>query len=295
MTSPSSRSSEGGSAVARARARPEGVPGPSKPDAVSAGPSANPAVPRFSVLGAKVHAVQIPDVISQMRDWIARGEAGHYVAVTSMHGVMEARHESKFRRVLADADLVVPDGMPLIWIGRLRGYVLHRRVYGPELMLRFCEQTSRTACRHFFYGGKPGVAEQLAESLAKSCPGMEIAGTYSPPFRSLAPEEDADIVDQINRAAPDVLWIGLGTPKQELWMREHRDLLRVPVMIGVGAAFDFLSSRKKQAPVWMRDHGLEWLFRLFQEPHRLWRRYLINGAEFIFLVVLKLLGLRRFD
>jgi len=284
-----------GAAVARTRAHVTEVPVAPSPVAATLSAPELLTDRRFSVLGVSVDAVQIPDVISQMRDWVERRETGHYIAVTGMHGVMEAQHDARFRRVLADAGLVVPDGMPLVWIGRLRGQALRRRVYGPELLLRFCEDTSRTHCRHFFYGGEEGLAKQLAESLAQSCPGMKIVGTYSPPFRSLTPEEDVEVTEQINRAAPDVLWVGLSTPKQELWMSEHRDVLRVPVMVGVGAAFDFLSARKKQAPLWMREHGLEWLFRLSREPRRLWRRYLINGPEFAFLVVLELLGLRRFD
>jgi N-acetylglucosaminyldiphosphoundecaprenol N-acetyl-beta-D-mannosaminyltransferase len=190
---------------------------------------------------------------------------------------------------------VVPDGMPVVWIGRFRGYHLPRRVYGPELMLRFCQETASVGYRHYLLGGAPGVPEQLAQSLEKSCPGMVIAGMYSPPFRPATVKEDAAIVEDINRAAPDVLWVGLGTPKQELWMHQHRDQLRVPVILGVGAAFDFLSFRKRQAPVWMRERGLEWMFRLLQEPLRLWKRYLVYGSEFVFLVALELLGLRRFE
>ena len=253
------------------------------------------ATKTFSVLGVPVNAVQIPEVIARMTEWIGRRNDGHYIAVTGMHGVIEARHDANFKRVLADADLVVPDGMPLVWISRLRGEALRRRVYGPELMLTFCKETAAAGCRHFLYGGEPGVPEQLARFLEKSCVGIRIVGTYSPPFRSATPEEDVVTMAMINRAAPDVLWVGLSTPKQETWMHQHRSELRVPVMVGVGAAFDFLSSRKKQAPAWMRENGLEWLFRLLQEPRRLWKRYLVNGSEFAFLAALDLLGLRRFD
>lgn len=243
----------------------------------------------FSVLGVRVDALQIPEVICRMREWIARRDACHYIAVTGMHGITEAQHHPDFKRVLADADLVVPDGMPLVWIGRLRGKSLRRRVYGPELMLSFCREAAPTGCRHFLYGGEAGVAEQVAQFL-EIC----IAGTYSPPFRPTTPEEDEAIIERINRAAPDVLWVGLSTPKQETWMHQHRNALRVPVMAGVGAAFDFLALRKRQAPVWMREHGLEWLFRLLQEPQRLWKRYLVNGSRFVFLAALELLGLRDF-
>jgi N-acetylglucosaminyldiphosphoundecaprenol N-acetyl-beta-D-mannosaminyltransferase len=249
----------------------------------------------FFVLGVKVHAVQIQEVIEQMRAWIAQRDACRYVAVTGMHGIMEAQHDAGFKNALVDANLVVPDGMPLIYIGRLRGHVLRRRVYGPELMLSFCRSRAASGYRHFLYGGEPGVPEQLAKFLQQSCPGICIAGVYSPPFRPVTQAEDAAIIEMIDQAAPDILWVGLGTPKQEMWIREHRDLIRVPVLVGVGAAFDFLSARKQQAPMWMREHGLEWLFRLLQEPRRLWKRYLVNGSQFIILNLLDLLGLRHFE
>jgi N-acetylglucosaminyldiphosphoundecaprenol N-acetyl-beta-D-mannosaminyltransferase len=248
----------------------------------------------FSVLGIAFNAMQIPDVIFQMRQWIARRAACRCIAVTGMHGITEAMHKTEFRQALADAHLVVADGMPVVWIGRFRGHNLPRRVYGPELMIRFCEETAPAGYRHYLLGGAPGVPEQLGRSLEKSCPGISIVGTHSPPFRRITPEEDAEIIESINRAAPDVLWVGLGTPKQEIWMHQHRDKLRVPVMVGVGAAFDFLSYRKRQAPEWMRERGLEWFFRLLQEPVRLWRRYLVGGSEFVFLAGLELLRLRRF-
>jgi N-acetylglucosaminyldiphosphoundecaprenol N-acetyl-beta-D-mannosaminyltransferase len=250
---------------------------------------------RFSVLGVAFNALQIPDVILQMRHWIARREACRYIAVTGMHGITEARHKMEFRQALADADLVVADGTPVVWIARFRGHHLRRRVYGPELMLRFCQEAVSAGCRHYLLGGASGVPEELAQSLEKSCPGIIIVGAHSPSFRPSTEEEDASVIENINLAAADVLWVGLGTPKQETWMREHRDKLRVPVMIGVGAAFDFLSHRKRQAPVWMQERGLEWLFRLLQEPQRLWKRYLVGGFEFVVLVALELLGLRRFE
>jgi len=249
----------------------------------------------FSVLGVAIDALQIPDVILRIRRWIARRGACRYIAVTGMHGIIEARHKAEFREALTDAELVVADGMPLVWIGRLRGHHMPRRVYGPELMLRFCEETASAGCRHYLLGGAPGVVDQLRVSLETSCPDITIVGTQSPAFRTSTPEEDAAMVENINRAAPDIVWVGLGTPKQEMWMYEHRDKLRVPVMIGVGAAFDFLSCRKRQAPMWMRERGFEWLFRLLQEPRRLWKRYLIGGCEFVFLETMELLRLRHFE
>jgi N-acetylglucosaminyldiphosphoundecaprenol N-acetyl-beta-D-mannosaminyltransferase len=240
----------------------------------------------YRALGVRVDAVQIPDVVVRMEEWIARRDGCHFIAVTGMHGVMEAQHDPGFKAVLNAADLVVPDGMPLVWLSRVHGHALRRRVYGPELMLAFCEQTSANAYRHFFYGGKPGVAEKLAKMLARHFPGICVAGTYSPPFRPLTAEEDEEVVALINAAAADVVWVGLSTPKQERWMSEHRNCLRAPVLVGVGAAFDIHSGVVRQAPRWMRENGLEWLFRLLQEPRRLWWRYLGYGSEFVFSVLL---------
>ncbi len=247
----------------------------------------------FKVLGVRVDAVQIPDVVAQMERWIQARSRGHYIAVTGMHGVMEAQDDPVFRKILDTADLVVPDGMPLVWLARKKRHPLRRRVYGPELMATFCEQTARKGYRHFFYGGQPGVPEQLAEIFSKRFQGLVVAGTYSPPFRALMPEEVERIVDTILQAAPDVLWVGMSTPKQEQWMHEYRARINVPVMVGVGAAFDFHTGKSKQAPVWMREHGLEWLFRLSREPRRLWRRYIIHGSRFVSKVSLELLGLKR--
>ena len=245
------------------------------------------------ILGVRVDAVQIPEVVERMERWIGERNGCHWTAVTGMHGVTQAQRDPAFRETLNAADLVVPDGMPLVWLSRLRGHRLKRRVYGPELMLAFCEQTARKGYRHFFYGGAPGVPEHLAKRLQVRFPGLQVVGTYSPPFRPLRAEEDEQIVAIIKTADPDVLWVGLSTPKQELWMHEHRDRLNVPVIVGVGAAFDINSGRIRQAPRWMREHGLEWLFRLIQEPRRLWRRYLLRGSQFLFYVTLELLGLKK--
>jgi N-acetylglucosaminyldiphosphoundecaprenol N-acetyl-beta-D-mannosaminyltransferase len=251
--------------------------------------------PRFPVLGVLVDGVQIPEVVQQVESWVQRRENCHFIAVTGMHGVMEAQHDAEFRMVLNSADLVVPDGMPLVWIGRLRGHQLARRVYGPELMLSVCESAATRGMRHFFFGGAPEVPEKLAQLLRKRFPGLNVVGAYSPPFGAVTRQEDQEIIAGINAAAPDVLWVGLSTPKQEKWMHAHRDRLSVPVLIGVGAAFDINSGMKRQAPVWLQERGLEWAFRLIQEPRRLWRRYILYGSQFIFYVGLELLRLRKSD
>ncbi|MFB3922526.1 MAG: WecB/TagA/CpsF family glycosyltransferase [Terriglobia bacterium] len=248
--------------------------------------------PSFKVLGVRVDAVQIPDVIAQMEHWIAERERSHFIAVTGMHGVTEAHHRSSFRAVLEEADLVVADGMPLVWLGRWHGFPMRRRVYGPDLMAAFCALTANRY-RHFFYGGVPGLAEQLGGKLAEQC-GIQVAGSYSPPFRALTGEEALELSGLINATAADVVWVGLSTPKQEYWMWRFRPLLNVPVLVGVGAAYDFLSGRVKQAPRYVRDHGFEWLYRLLTEPRRLWRRYLINGPEFALKAALEAAGVKKF-
>jgi N-acetylglucosaminyldiphosphoundecaprenol N-acetyl-beta-D-mannosaminyltransferase len=251
--------------------------------------------PSYRVLGVRVDAVQIPGVIVRMEQWIAARDRCRFIAVTDMHSIMEARHAASFRNVLRAADLVVPDGFPLIWLGRRRGFVLKRRVYGPELMERFCENTAAKGYRHFFFGGAPGVAEDLASRFSARFPGLSVAGVHCPPFRTLTSEKDAEAVSAINSARADILWVGLGAPKQEQWMFDHRERLNVPLLVGVGAAFDFHTGRVAQAPAWMGEHGFEWLFRLSREPRRLWRRYLVHGSEFAALVLLESLGLRKFS
>jgi N-acetylglucosaminyldiphosphoundecaprenol N-acetyl-beta-D-mannosaminyltransferase len=236
----------------------------------------------FDVLGVRVAAVQIPDVVRRFQGWIATRDQSRYVAVTGMHGIVQAQTDRRFKHVLDEADLVVPDGMPLVWLGRSAGHHLPRRVYGPELMETFLRDT-RGEYRHFFYGGVSGVPERLARILFERH-GVNVVGTLSPPFRPLAPEEDEDVIRRINRSGADVLWVGLSTPKQEYWMHEHASRLEVPVAVGVGAAFDFLSGTKRSAPAWMRERGLEWLFRLINEPNRLWRRYLVGGSLFTYWI-----------
>src|SRR5271170_6666219 len=220
--------------------------------------------PEFRVLGVRVDAIQLPGAVAQIRRWIENRDCGKYVAVTGMHGVAESRQDPRFREILNQAALVVPDGMPLVWLGRWHGHSLRRRVTGSELMLAFCCETG-SGPRHFFYGGAPGVAEDLARQLHEKF-NITVAGTFTPPFRPLNQTEEMNLAVQVEAAAPDVLWVGLSTPTQERWMYDHRENLRVPVMLGVGAAFDMNSGRLKRAPEWMRDSGLEWFYRLLREP-----------------------------
>jgi len=233
--------------------------------------------------------------VSRIEEWITLGVRGKYICVTNVHSVIEARNRPSFKAVLDSADLCVPDGMPLVWLGRLSGHVLKRRVYGPDLMLEFFRSTSMKGYKHFFYGGAAETLEKLVKELRKLFPSIEIVGSYSPPFRILSPQEDGSVVEMINKAAPDVLWVGLGCPKQESWMNEHRDRLNARVLLGVGQAFAIHARQAVQAPFWLREHGFEWLFRLLVEPRRLWKRYLVYNSQFLCLLFLEVFKLKRFE
>ncbi len=230
-----------------------------------------------------MNAVQIPDIITVIENWIRDRTATNYVAVTGMHGVAESRKDPHFRDVLDAAGLVIPDGMPLVWLGQLQGHSeVKRRTPGAEVMEAFFKATG-SKYSHFFYGGVPGIADLLAKAEQERH-GIRVAGTYCPPFRPLTEAEELEVASLVNATKPDILWVGLSTPKQEKWMYAHRDKFPVPVMLGVGAAFDMNTGRLKRAPLWMQNSGLEWLFRLVIEPRRLWRRYLIEGSRFAWAV-----------
>jgi N-acetylglucosaminyldiphosphoundecaprenol N-acetyl-beta-D-mannosaminyltransferase len=239
-----------------------------------------------TIIQGPVDAITCDDVIQKVMLWIAeRPRPATYIVQTNVYSLVNAQGGSPYRNVLSAADLSLPDGMPLVWILRHRGHKNLERVYGPDLMLRLCEQAAKRGWRCFFYGGKPGVPELLKEKLVARFPGLNIVGTYSPPFRELTAEEEAQVCAMINAAKPDIVWVGLGAPKQDIWMYQHRGGLDVAVMHGVGAAFDFLTGRVRQAPRWMMNAGLEWLFRLLREPRRLWKRYTIVNLKFIYYVL----------
>jgi len=249
---------------------------------------------RVNILGVGVSAITLSRAVSILEEWIA-GSTPHYVCVTGVHGVMESQRDRDLRRIHNEAGLVTPDGMPLVWISRLKGHSQVERVYGPDLMLAFCEASERKGYRHFLYGGGERVAERLTLRLKERFPGLAIVGTFSPPFRALEPAEDDEVVQRINEVRPDIIWVGLSTPKQERWMRAHVGRTTAPVLVGVGAAFDFHAGLKRQAPRWMQRAGLEWAFRLVHEPRRLWRRYLYNNPRFVLLILQQMLGLRRYS
>ena len=251
-------------------------------------------IPEVNILGVGINAIDVDQALTQISDWIERQER-RYVSVCNVHTVMECQKDPEMRRAVNGAGLATPDGMPLVWLGGRKSGQDVRRVYGPDLMLALCALSIRKGYSHYFYGGADGVHERLAEYLSSRFPGLKVAGGYAPPFRTLTPQEDAEVVARINEANPDIVWVGLGTPKQDLWMASHRDRLNAPVLIAVGAAFDFHTGRKPQAPLWMQRSGLEWLFRLLQEPRRLWYRYLIYNPLFVLLVLAQAVGLRRYS
>jgi N-acetylglucosaminyldiphosphoundecaprenol N-acetyl-beta-D-mannosaminyltransferase len=261
----------------------------------SDGPAAGTrALPTANILGVGVSAVNMAMALRILEDWIERREP-HYVCVTGVHGVMESQKDAELRRIHNRAGLVTPDGMPLVWLSRALGYPYVERVYGPDLLLAFCRLAEEARYRIFFYGGHEAVPELLAARLLQKYPGLQVAGRYSPPFRELSGEEEEEIYRMINAAGPDVVFVGLSTPKQERWMARARASLEAPVLIGVGAAFDFHSGTKKQAPQWMRRSGLEWFYRLLQEPRRLGRRYLVNNPLFVLSVIRQLAGLKSYS
>lgn len=249
---------------------------------------------RVNVLGVGVSAIDMEAALRTIEGWIDRGES-HYVTITGVHGVMESQRDEELRWIHNRAGMVTPDGMPLVWVSRLAGQRQVRRVYGPELMLAVCEKSLEKGYRHYLYGGAEGVPERLAERLQARFPELQIVGTLAPPFRALTPEEDIEVVERINAAAPDIVWVGLSTPKQERWMAAHLGRLKAPVMVGVGAAFDFHAGLKRQAPRWVQHSGLEWMFRLGTEPRRLWKRYLRNNPLFVYSILLQAVGIRRYD
>ncbi len=239
---------------------------------------------KCDILGVLVNPVNINDAVAAISDSILN-KRRMYVCVTGVHGIMESQYRSAIKDIHNKAGMVTPDGMPLVWLSRIRGFKNVGRVYGPDLMLAVCKYSLGKGFRHFFYGGTPEIVNKLVNNLRCFFPGIIVAGSYCPPFRSLTEEEECEVISVINNARSDIVWIGLSTPKQEIWMSRYSEKLNPTVLIGVGAAFDFHAGLKKQAPAWMQRSGLEWFFRLSSEPKRLWKRYLVNNVFFICLLI----------
>ena len=245
---------------------------------------------RGNILGVGISAVNMTIAVDTIEQWLARREQNYVIAVPA-HCIIDCQHDPALRRVYNQAGMVTPDGMPVAWILRMMGFRHVDRVYGPDLMLAMCERSLERGYKHYLYGGwPPAVTTRLAAKLRERFPGLRIVGEHAPPFRPLTPEEDAAEIEKINAADPDIVWCGLGAKKEEYWTSRHMGKLKATVLIGVGAAFDFHSGTKKQAPRWMMRAGLEWFFRLLTEPRRLWRRYLLGNPEFLALVLRQALG-----
>ena len=247
-----------------------------------------------NVLGVGISVLNLRTALAAIAAAVRERRKG-YICVTGVHGVMEAQEDATLRRILNQAFLCTPDGMPMVWMGWLRGHRGMSRVYGPDLMLEVCAWSEKSGCRHFFFGGAPDVAEQLRDHLTKQFPNLQVVGCYTPPFRPLNAEEEKQLQEMVHAAQPDILWVGLSTPKQEKFMAEFLPRLDVTLMVGVGAAFDFHSGRVKQAPRWMQRTGLEWFFRLCCEPKRLWKRYLQNNPAFAWKIFWQFTGLKKYE
>ena len=241
--------------------------------------------PKVSILGVAVNAMAYEPAIERMLAAI-RDRERLRVHFCTVHMIIEATRDETLTTRLNAADIVAPDGMPLVWVGRLRGHEIER-VCGPDAMPALLDRGRAIGARHFFYGGAPGVADELAGRMARRFPGLEVVGTYCPPFRALTVEEDAAAVRMIEELGADCVWVGLGSPKQEHWLAEHRDRLSAPLLLAVGAAFDFHSGTKRRAPRLMQRTGTEWLFRLASEPRRLLGRYVKTNARFVWLLALE--------
>jgi len=238
----------------------------------------------FDILGVKISAVNLSSAAQQIEEWIA-AKNKTYVCVAPVSTVMDCQDDADYLRIVNNAGMVTPDGMPVVWLGRRKLGTIVERTYGPDLMTLLCRLSEDKGYKHFFYGGSAEASRLLVENLQKRFPKLRIVGQYAPSFLAPKQKEKPDVIAQINAAQADVLWIGLGSPKQDYWMAMHRAELNVPVIVGAGAAFDFLAGTKPQAPRWMQRSGLEWVFRLCCEPRRLWKRYLLGNTRFVYLLL----------
>ena len=249
---------------------------------------------RVNVLGVGISVVNMTIALNEIQGWIKNGTR-KYVCIRDSHGLILCQNDNLLRRIHNSADMVTPDGMPLVWLLKIAGFGYAGRVYGPDLMGSLLKLSCEYKYKHFFYGSTDEVLNRLRQSIERRLPGAAIVGSFAPPFRKLEPDETERVVRVINESGANIVWVGLGTPKQELWMAEQRGSLRAEVLIGVGAAFDFYSGVKPQAPKLIQRSGFEWLYRLATEPRRLWRRYLKTVPLFMALIICQKLGLKSYS
>ncbi|MAS33854.1 MAG: glycosyltransferase [Anaerolineaceae bacterium] len=240
---------------------------------------------RISILDVPVDAQRFDAAITCLARWATEPQP-RYVVTCAVYTLMQGRQNPAIQKAIEQADMITADGMPLVWLQRRLGYPPAERVYGPDIMTELCRATANGSASHYFYGGRGDIAERVATKWQHEFPGLHIAGTEAPPDNLLmdAPPDPA-VVQRLNESGADIIWVGLGSPKQDLWMARYRPVLNASLLIGVGAAFDFFSGRVSQAPRWIQHSGFEWLFRLTQEPTRLWRRYLVYNPWFMWLVL----------
>ncbi len=247
---------------------------------------------RIDILGVRVNLETYDSAIDKVEEHINRKCGTEYIILMSANNLVNAKQDSFFKNICNKSFLSLPDGMFLVWAARLKGVEIKTNTRGTDFFYKLCERTLSKEYKHFFYGGRPGIADELKDVFKKKFPGIQIVGTYCPPFRKLTEEEDEKICKMISDSNADIVWVGLSTPKQECWMSEHAGKLKVSLMVGVGAAFDFHTG-VWQAPKWMQRSGLEWFFRLLSEPHRLWRRYLIGNTLLVWWFLNDLISEKR--
>lgn len=239
---------------------------------------------KAAILGVQTDAQQFDEAINTLLQWAGSTEH-HYVSTCPVYTLMMCRENPQVMEAVNGADMVTADGMPVVWVQRRRGNPQAERVYGPDVMQTLMARTAGTSISHYLWGGLPGVADTLVQRLKAQHPTLKVAGTYSPPVSPVGDQPDPEVVKRLNESGASIIWVGLGSPKQDLWMKVYRPALRAPLLIGVGAAFDMLAGVKSQAPRWMQRSGLEWVFRLAQEPRRLGRRYLVYNPLFVWHVL----------
>ena len=249
--------------------------------------------PAAKLLGISVEALDMELALSRIARELEARRKG-YICMAGVHGIMEAFRDSKLAAIYAGSSITVPDGTPTVWVGRLQGHKAMQRVAGPDLMLEVFRRKQFAGCTHFLYGGEEHVAEQLRERFTRLYPWARIVGTYTPPFRDLNAEEEESLIARIRQLKPDIIWVGISTPKQERFMHRYLHLLDTTLMFGVGAAYDFHTGRIQDAPQWIKTIGMQWLHRLMQDPRRLWKRYLRNNPAFLWHIALQLSGLRQY-
>ncbi len=243
---------------------------------------------RCDILGSKVNVIKTDEALNNIEDLLNR-QSSSYICFSNVHTIVTGRQNLKFRDITNNASIVFPDGMPLVWLCKFNGYCDLEKCSGPDLMEKIFEVSEKKGYTHYLYGSTQETLRLLYNNLKCKYKTLKIVGMFSPPFRPLTEEEDKMLLDSINKLDPDFIWVGLGAPKQEIWMMEHVNKIKSSVLIGVGAAFNFHSGLVKRAPLWMQNIGLEWLYRLMQEPRRLWKRYLITNALFIYYILSDLL------